>query len=291
MKKNTHIGIHIVMIITAILIICPFLVVIGSSFQSAEDLSLNGYRIIPGEFSLLSYNAVLKNSSMLVRSYCVTIATAAVTVVLGVLISSMCAYVLTRKSYRYRKILSMFVFLPMLINGGTVANYINIVSNLGLKDTYAVLVLPMLVSTWYIILMKGFFSSIPDAIIESAKIDGASEFRIFIQMIIPMSKPAIATIALFYLLGSWNEWYNSLLYIDNQNMVKLQYLLMKIQSSIDFLNSAEAMQFGAVQAGQEIPTTGARMAMCILAAGPMLVIFPFFQKYFVQGLTVGSVKG
>lgn len=291
MKKKSHICIHIIMIITSILIICPFLVVLGSSFQSAGDLSMNGYRIIPGEFSLVSYKAVLKNTTDLVRSYGVTIGTSVVTVVLGVLISSMAAYVLTRKNYRYKRIISIFILLPMLINGGMVANYINIVRNLGLKDTYAVLVLPMLVSTWYIMLMKGFFSSIPDAIIESAKIDGASEFRVFIQMIIPTSKPAIATIALFYLLGSWNEWYNSLLYIDNQNMVKLQYLLMKIQSSIDFLNSAEAMQYGAVQAGQEIPTSGARMAMCILVAGPMLVIFPFFQKYFVQGLTVGSVKG
>lgn len=126
---------------------------------------------------------------------------------------------------------------------------------------------------------------------ESAKIDGASEFKIFAKMIIPLSKPAIATIALFYLLGSWNEWYNSMMYIDDDKLVKLQFLLMRVQSSIEFLNSAEALQYGAVQAGMEIPTAGARMAMCILAAGPMLVVFPFFQKYFVRGLTVGSVKG
>ena len=121
--------------------------------------------------------------------------------------------------------------------------------------------------------------------------DGASEFRVFTQFVVPLSKPAIATIALFFLLDSWNEWYNSMLYIDNQNLVKLQFLLMKIQSSIDFLNSAEALQFGAVKSGQEVPTEGARMAMCLLAAGPMLVVFPFFQKYFVRGLTIGSVKG
>ena len=127
--------------------------------------------------------------------------------------------------------------------------------------------------------------------IESAKMDGASEFRVFTQFVVPLSKPAIATISLFFLLDSWNEWYNSMLYIDNQNLVKLQFLLMKIQSSIDFLNSAEALQFGAVKSGQEVPTEGARMAMCLLAAGPMLVVFPFFQKYFVRGLTIGSVKG
>lgn len=279
------------MIITAIMFLYPFLIVIGSSLQSASDLSINGYRIFPGELSLVSYRAVLRNPAELLRAYGVTILTSAITVLGGIMITTSCAYVMTRKSYRYKRILSVIIFLPMLIGGGMVAGYINIVKNLGLKDSIWVLILPLLSAPWYILLMKGFLSSIPDALVESAKIDGASEFRVLIQMIIPLSKPAIATIALFYLLGSWNEWYYSMLYIDNQKMVKLQYLLMKVQSSIDFLNSAEALQYGAVQAGQEIPTSGARMAMCILAAGPMLVIFPFFQKYFVKGLTVGSVKG
>lgn len=279
------------MLLTVFVFVYPFLIIVGSSFQSVSDLNANGYRIIPGRWTLVSYKAVLQNPQTLVRAYGITILTSAITVVCGVFVCSTCAYVMTRKSYRYKKILSLIVFLPMILGGGMVASYINIVKNLGLKDNIWVLILPMLVSPWYILLMKGFLSSIPEAMIESAKMDGASEFRVFTQFVVPLSKPAIATIALFFLLDSWNEWYNSMLYIDNQNLVKLQFLLMKIQSSIDFLNSAEALQFGAVKSGQEVPTEGARMAMCLLAAGPMLVVFPFFQKYFVKGLTIGSVKG
>lgn len=279
------------MLLTVFVFVYPFLIIVGSSFQSVSDLNANGYRIIPGQWTLASYKAVLQNPQTLVRAYGITILTSAITVACGVFVCSTCAYVMTRKSYRYKKILSLIVFLPMILGGGLVASYINIVKNLGLKDNIWVLILPMLVSPWYILLMKGFLSSIPEAMIESAKMDGASEFRVFTQFVVPLSKPAIATIALFFLLDSWNEWYNSMLYIDNQNLVKLQFLLMKIQSSIDFLNSAEALQFGAVKSGQEVPTEGARMAMCLLAAGPMLVVFPFFQKYFVRGLTIGSVKG
>ena len=279
------------MLLTVFVFVYPFLIIVGSSFQSVSDLNANGYRIIPGQWTLASYKAVLQNPQTLVRAYGITILTSAITVVCGVFVCSTCAYVMTRKSYRYKKILSLIVFLPMILGGGLVSSYINIVKNLGLKDNIWVLILPMLVSPWYILLMKGFLSSIPEAMIESAKMDGASEFRVFTQFVVPLSKPAIATIALFFLLDSWNEWYNSMLYIDNQNLVKLQFLLMKIQSSIDFLNSAEALQFGAVKSGQEVPTEGARMAMCLLAAGPMLVVFPFFQKYFVRGLTIGSVKG
>lgn len=279
------------MLLTVFVFVYPFLIIVGSSFQSVSDLNANGYRIIPGRWTLVSYKAVLQNPQTLVRAYGITILTSAITVVCGVFVCSTCAYVMTRKSYRYKKILSLIVFLPMILGGGMVASYINIVKNLGLKDNIWVLILPMLVSPWYMLLMKGFLSSIPEAMIESAKMDGASEFRVFTQFVVPLSKPAIATIALFFLLDSWNEWYNSMLYIDNQNLVKLQFLLMKIQSSIDFLNSAEALQFGAVKSGQEVPTEGARMAMCLLAAGPMLVVFPFFQKYFVKGLTIGSVKG
>ncbi len=279
------------MLLTVFVFVYPFLIIVGSSFQSVSDLNANGYRIIPGQWTLASYKAVLQNPQTLVRAYGITILTSAITVVCGVFVCSTCAYVMTRKSYRYKKILSLIVFLPMILGGGLVASYINIVKNLGLRDNIWVLILPMLVSPWYMLLMKGFLSSIPEAMIESAKMDGASEFRVFTQFVVPLSKPAIATIALFFLLDSWNEWYNSMLYIDNQNLVKLQFLLMKIQSSIDFLNSAEALQFGAVKSGQEVPTEGARMAMCLLAAGPMLVVFPFFQKYFVRGLTIGSVKG
>lgn len=157
MKKKKHILIHIIMIITAIMFIYPFLIVLGSSFQSSADLNANGYSIIPGEFSLLSYKAILQNPKSLLRAYGVTIYTSVITVFFGTLISTSCAYVMTRKNYRYRKLLTTFIFIPMLLNGGMVANYINIVKNLGLKDNIWVLILPLLISSWYILLLRDFW--------------------------------------------------------------------------------------------------------------------------------------
>jgi putative aldouronate transport system permease protein len=153
------------------------------------------------------------------------------------------------------------------------------------------LILPLLVNAWHILMMKGFLQEIPAALIESAKMDGAGEFRIFVQIVLPLAKPALAAIGLFITLGSWNDWYQTLLYIDVNKFMKLQYLLLRLVKNIEFLNSPEAAQFGAVQAGMAIPVESARMAMCVLAAGPMLGIFPFFQKYFISGVAIGSVKG
>jgi putative aldouronate transport system permease protein len=179
----------------------------------------------------------------------------------------------------------------MLFNGGLVPSYILISKWLGLKDSIFALIIPGLCGAWNILMMKGFFQSIPTSLIESAKLDGAGEFRIFTGIIIPISKPAFATIGLFFVLAYWNEWYFSMLYIDTSSKVKLQYLLMTILKNVEFLNSPEAMQYGMTNHMVAIPTLSARMAMCVIAAGPILVVFPFFQKYFVKGLTVGAVKG
>lgn len=163
---------------------------------------------------------------------------------------------------------------------------------LHLKNTVWALILPLAVNTWYIILMKGFFQGLPDSIMEAARIDGASELRIFFGIVLPLSKPVLATIALFYALGYWNDWYLSLLYLDNQKLYKLQYLLMQILKKSQFLNSeAGRAVMGTSEAASAMPTLNLRMAMCVVAVGPLLFTFPFFQKYFVKGITVGSVKG
>ena len=269
----------------------PFLIILSSSFQSQETIINNGYKVITDSYTLAAYKMIFANPLTLANAYKTTVFVTAMTVLIGTFVTAMGGYVIARKDYAYRRILSYFVFFCMLFSGGMVPSYILISRWLQLKDSIWAMILPMCVSAWNLILMKGFFAGLPKELIESAKIDGAGEFRIFIQIIVPISKAGIATIALFLMLGTWNDYMQGLLYIDTESKFPLQYLLMKIMANIDFLNSEEAMRYGVVGAGQEIPTYGARMAMCILAAGPIVAVFPFFQKYFVKGLTVGSVKG
>jgi putative aldouronate transport system permease protein len=290
-KKYPNLVIHIIFIIACAACIYPFLVIVGSSFQSQEDIMSNGYSIFPAKVSFTAYKMILRDPTVLLRSYFVTIVTTIVGSVVGLWVITSYAYTLSRKDFKYRKHFSFYVFFTMLFSGGLVPSYIMISKWLGLKNSILALILPSLISGWYVLLMKGFLQTIPEALIESAKIDGAGEVYTFIKIVLPISKPPLATIGLFLVLQYWNDWWLTLLYIDKDNLMKLQYMLIRVLRNMEFLNSAEATQFGMVQEGMEVPTQSARMAMCVLAAGPMLLVFPFFQKYFVRGLTVGSVKG
>ena len=291
MKKQYHIIANIAMIVVCFCILYPFLIIVGSSFQTQNDIMLHGYRVIPNEASLAAYKMILKDPSTILNAYKITVMTTAIGTFLGLFVTASCGYVMSRKSYRYRNFLAFYMFVPMLFSGGMVAGYIWMTQGLGLKNSLFAMILPYVCSAWNILLMRNYMVSVPDGVVESAKIDGASELRIFFRIVIPMSTPAIATIGLMFLLQYWNDWYLPMLYIEDSNLVNLQYLLQKMLKNMDFLNSAEAISYGLVNGSTEIPTAGARMAMCILAAGPMLVVFPFFQKYFVKGLVVGSIKG
>ena len=283
---------HVLLIVLCVFCVGSFLLVLGSSFQSESEIQKIGYRMIPQEFSLEAYKAVFMSPGMILDSYMVTIITTVVGTIIGLCISASAGYVISRKNYRYRKILSFFIFFTMLFNGGLVPTYILMTQWLHLKNTIWALILPLVVNAWYIILMRGFFQGIPDSIMEAARIDGASELRIFFGIVLPLSKPVLATIALFYALAYWNDWYQSLLYIDNQKLYKLQYLLMQILKKSQFLNSAAGQAvMGTGASTADMPTLNLRMAMCVVAVGPLLIAFPFFQKYFVKGITVGSVKG
>lgn len=290
-ERHTAIIINCILVFLALSCLYPFLVILGTSFQSEAEIMESGYKILPGTFSLEAYKSVLQNPYAIINAYKVTIITTLMTTFLGLYVVSTYAYVVSRKDYKYRKILSFYVFFTMLFSGGMVPSYILIANWLGLKDNLLALILPLVANAWNILLMKGFFQSIPTALIEAAKIDGASEMCIFTKIVVPISKPAFATIALFYILASWNDWQLSLLYIDSDSKIKLQYLLVKILNNIEFLNSYDAIKYGLVREPISVPTNSARMAMCVLAAGPIVVIFPFFQKYFVKGISVGSVKG
>lgn len=283
--------IHCIFVLVCFVCMYPFLVVLGTSFQNESEILISGYAVFPKDFDLAAYFVILHNPGVLLNAYMVNIYTTVIGAVAGLWITTSFAFAISRKDYAFRKQLSFYVFFTMLFQGGMVPSYILMVSWLDLKNNILALILPFLITGWHVLLMKGFLQSLPDALFESAKIDGANEFRIFTRIVLPLTKPALATLGLFLVLQYWNDWWLTLLYIDNENLMKLQYLLIRVLRNMEFLNSAEAIQYGLVKPGQQVPSLSARMAMCILAAGPMLVVFPFFQKYFVQGLTVGSVKG
>lgn len=293
-KKPLPVGklfIHLVFVALCIACVFPFLVIIGTSVQNENDIVKFGYSIVPKHFTWDAYRVILHSPGTLLHSYLVTIATTLIGSIVGMWVTTSYAYAISRKDYRFRSFLAFFVFFTMLFHGGMVPSYILMVKWLGLKNTMLALILPYLISGWFVMLMKGFLQTIPEAVIESAKIDGAGELRIFARIVLPISKPALATLGLFFALQYWNDWWLTLLYIDHDNLMKLQYLLIRVLKNMEYLNSAEAIEYGLVKPGMLVPSLSARMAMCILAAGPMLLVFPLFQKYFVQGLTVGSVKG
>lgn len=290
-KRKYNIILYTILILVAICCLYPFLLVLGSSFQSESEIISSGYKAFPKSPTLTAYKTILSNPQTLVDSYSITILVSVIVTIVGTWLTASFGYVISRRDFKYRKAFSFFIFFTMLFNGGLVPTYILISKWLHMSNTIWALICPVLLSAWNIILMKGFFASIPPALIESAKLDGASELLIFMKIIIPISTPAFATIALFSLLNAWNSWMPSMLYAEDQKLYTLQYMLQQVMNNIKFLNSEAAIQYGLVNENTEIPTYSVRMAMCILTSGPILIIFPFFQKYFTQGLTVGSVKG
>lgn len=290
-ERLSKVIMNIILILVCILCFIPFVAVVSISFSSETAIALDGYSLIPREFSTLAYEFILKTPKTILDAYGVTIATSAIGTVLSLLIMSLCAYPISRPDFKYKNKVSFFIFFTMIFNGGLVPTYIWVSKYLGLSDNFWVLILPVVVSPWYLLLMRTFFSSIPNEIIESATVDGASEFGIYYKMILPLAKPALATVGLFTLLGFWNDWFRGLLYIESQGLVTLQYMLYKMMANIQELQNAMASNIGVNIDMSQLPNESARMAMCVLAAGPMIFIFPFFQKYFVKGLTVGSVKG
>ncbi len=277
--------------ILAFLCVFPFLFVTIISFTDEGTLARNGYRIIPEKWSLEAYRYVFKAGDQLLRSYGVTIAVTVIGTVLSMIMIALFAYAISRKSFKYRNFFSFFAFFTMLFNGGLVPTYIVVTQLLGLKDSIWGLILPLAVNAFYIMIMRTFFStSVPDAIIESGKIDGAGEFGIFFRLVLPLSLPGLATIGLFSTLGYWNDWFNALLYIDKPSLVPLQSMLMRIETSMQFILQNTSNPSMGVALLQSLPQDTSRMAMVVLATGPIVFAYPFFQRYFIQGLTVGAVK-
>lgn len=292
-KKKSFLGQLILILIftlLCILVVIPFLMIVSVSFSSEKSIVEYGYSLIPKEFSLEAYKFVFKNPISVINAYKTTGIFSVLGTALSVLLMSMCAFPLSRKNLKGKSGVSFYLYFTMLFSGGLVPSYILITQYLHLGDTIWVYIIPSLISPWYVFMMRTFFSDLPEEIFESMMIDGANAYNIFFKTVLPLSKPVLATVALMTFLGKWNDWYTSMLYINEDKLVSLQYLLQRIMNNVKLLQEMSASGSSVSLAGAA-PTETMRMAMAVVVAGPALVIFPFFQKYFVKGLTVGAVKG
>ena len=287
-----NIFLNILLIAICLTCVYPILMILGTSFTSETALNTYGYGVIPKEFSLDAYKYVFTNAATILHAYGVTIATTAIGTFLHVLVCALYGYAVSRKEFRYRKQFTFFQFFTMLFSGGLVPFYLVCTRFLHINDTYWALILPMACSAWNIIILKTFFATtVPDAIIESARIDGASEFRIFCGVVLPIAKPGLATIALFALLAYWNNYMNALLLTSSAKYQNLQLYLYNMIQNAQYLKQNAATLSSAGASAAKLPAEGVRMAICILSIAPIIFAYPFFQKYFIQGLTIGAVKG
>jgi putative aldouronate transport system permease protein len=289
----TNIFFNVIMAFLALICIVPMLLVASISLSSEAGLNETGYRLFPRDLSLEGYKYLFTQQGQILRSLGMSVIVTMGGTALGVLLNSLMGYILSRREYKLQKFFTWVVFIPMIFNGGLVASYFIIAQFLHLKDTVWVLILPLAVSSYNVILCKTFFkTTIPDSLIESAKMDGASQLVIYFRIVLPLSLPVLAAVGLFLSFGYWNDWFTSMLYIDNPNLYTLQAYLNRILGDLNFLMQNAAL-LGSSQARllAAMPKESARMAIVVVAVLPIACAYPFFQRYFVSGLTVGAVKG
>ena len=277
----------------ALLCLVPFLMVLAGSFSSEDAITANGFSILPQDFSLEAYKTVFKEPMVVIRAYATTICLTAVGTLIGLLVQTMTAYVLSRKDFEWRNGFSFFFYFTTLFSGGLVPTYILYTQTLDLQDSYLALLLPLVFSVYNLLVMKSYISAIPDSLIDAAKIDGCGEVRTLFQVVLPLIKPALATVGLFIALAYWNDWYNAMLYIKSEERYPLQYFLYQQVNNIESykkLISSNAVS-SAVVSSLSLPTQTLKMALTIVVTGPIILAFPIVQKYFVQGITIGAVKG
>lgn len=283
---------NIIFILLALVCIIPVFFVFMISVSSEESIAQNGYRFIPEVFSLDAYKFLGREISMIVDALGVSVIVTAVGTVLGVALTTLMGYVISRRSYKLNNFFTMLVFIPMVFNGGMISSYVVNTQFMHLKDTMWALILPLCVSSFNVVICKTFFrTNIPESVIESAQIDGATQFQIFGKIALPLSKPLLATIALFLTFGYWNDWFQSSLYITDSSLYSLQALLDHFERNMQAMLSNPALGVSMTEYINSMPKEGARMAMAVIIIVPIACCYPFFQKYFISGLTVGAVKG
>ena len=287
-SRPANVLLNILLIALCITCVYPFLLVIATSFNSESAIASFGYTVIPKEPTLYAYKYLFANASTLLRAYGVTIFVTVVGTMLHVIVCALYGYAISRREFKFRNFFTFYMFFTMLFSGGTVPWYIVCTKFLHINNTVWALILPALCSAWNIIILKTFFkSSVPDAIIESARIDGASEIKTFVRIVCPIALPGLATIALFAMLGFWNNYFNAMMLTTKTSLQNLQLYLYNI------LKSASMMEQGASASGMtlKLPQESARNAICVISIAPIIFAYPFFQRYFIQGLTIGAVKG
>lgn len=286
--KVSQVALYGILTLISVLWIIPVLFIFSLSVTPETSLSEVGYRLIPKEITFDAYTYIIKNPAQILNSYKISIIVTVIGTVASLMFTTGIAYAMSRKDFKLGKHITRFVMFAMLFHGGLIPTYIVVTQVLHLGNTLWVLILTMLVSPWNIFLMKSFLSSIPTELLEASFIDGATEYQTYFKVVLPLAKPGLATVGLLILFSYWNDWYQAMLYIDNMDLVPLQLLLYKIISNIQFVLQNS---FYLASEGGSFPTIAARMATCVIAIAPMLLAFPFFQKYLAKGLTLGSVKG
>lgn len=299
-KENRFLGVSartnffILLIFTALALLClvPLIFVAIISLSSEQSINENGFRFIPAEWTTEAYRYVAANGGLF-EAFVNSIVVTLTGTVLGLVLTTTFAYVLTRKEYRFGRFLTYVMLITMMFNGGMVARYMLVTRVLGWKNSLLALIVPGAVSAFNIIVLRTFIkTSVPDEIIESARIDGANEFLTFFKIVLPISVPGIATVGLFLTLQYWNQWMPSMLYTDKRSLYTLQYFLMQIERNMQYLSqNADALGVSLLQNAANLPTESAKMAIVIISTLPIACAYPFFQRYFVSGLTIGAVKG
>lgn len=293
MKRNrtTSIVCNIFFILFSITFIVPFMYIISISFTDESYIIQHGYSLWPKQLSTAAYSYVFANMTQLINSYIVTVVSSIAVALGGTFIMALLAYPLSVKSFAARRVITFLVFFTMLFGGGMMASYIVNTQILGLGDRIWIYILPALVTPYYVIILRSSFAGLPSSLLEAAEIDGAGEYRVFFQIVLPLSKPVLATVALLTLLAKWNDWTTAMIYIRNNRLFSLQYLLQKYLNEAAFLKQMSDIAPANMTANITTPSESLKFAMVVIATGPALVIYPFFQKYFAKGMTIGAVKG
>ena len=291
-NKIQQIVLNIIMAVLTLTCILPFLLLVISSFSSEASLAVQGYSFFPKEWSLETYQYIFNSAVSIFKGYGLTILVTVVGTTASIILTILFAYPLSRPELPYRNFFAFFIFFTMLFNVGRVPTYLMYVNGFGIKNTIWAYIIPMhLMGAFYVIMMRSFFtSSIPNSLIEAARLDGAGEFRILATIIVPLSKPMLATLTLMIGLTYWNDWVNGLYYVTDPDLYTIQMILNTMINNIRFL-STSAGSMGVDVAAMNLPSVGIRMGIAVVAVIPILCIYPFLQKYFVKGIVVGGVKG
>lgn len=285
-ERVLSIVVYTILICVTIISVLPFIMIISGSVSDSAEIMKKGYSILPRGFSLDGYKSIFLFPKQIAKAYGISIFVTAVGTMLGLVIMTLCGYAISRKEMKYRNVIAFIIYFTTLFSGGLVPWYM-VISKLGLKNTIWALIVPSCCSSFYILLIRNFMKELPDALMESAKLDGAGDLTTLIRVVVPLSTPILATVALFLALAYWNDWYLASLYITDADMWPLQYRLYNILNAASKIAQAGAENF----TNKILPTETQKLANAVVATGPIIFLYPFLQKYFVQGITIGAVKG